>query len=44
MKKTILVFTFLTLISTAFSAETKTSYETSKEQRLEEMMRRYQGE
>ena len=41
MKKTILFFTLLTLISTAFAAGTK---EISKNERLEEMMRIYQGE
>jgi hypothetical protein len=41
MKKTILFFTLLTLISTAFAAGTN---ETPKNERLEEMMRIYQGE
>ncbi|ACZ08197.1 Uncharacterised protein [Sebaldella termitidis] len=53
MKKTILFFTLLTLVSSAFAAETMInlkftgqtqSKETTKDERLEEMMRRYQGE
>lgn len=41
MKKTILIFTLLTLVSTAFAADIR---ETSRNERLEEMMRTYQGE
>ena len=56
MKKSILLLTLLTLVSSAFAAETKTDFnsakkteiketkETSKDERLEDMMKRYQGE